>query len=121
LSAQIGANKIVQLPFTHLQAPGGVYSIGVALALVQLAHHTGTTRRDGAINAQLLSGSASPACATPAEAAPTTSHLSNARSACTSPIPAETNTSGISYRTWPDGTTRSGFLPAKQGNMVPVS
>ena len=56
LSAQIGANKIVQLPFTHLQAPGGVYSIGVALALVQLAHHTGATRRDGAVNAQLLIG-----------------------------------------------------------------
>ncbi|HZT85838.1 MAG TPA: VUT family protein [Gaiellaceae bacterium] len=54
LSAQIGANKIIRLPFTHLQAPGGVYSIGVALALVQLAHHTGATRRDGALNAQLL-------------------------------------------------------------------
>ena len=56
LSAQIGANKIIRLPFTHLQAPGGVYSIGVALALVQLAHHTGATRRDGALNAQLLIG-----------------------------------------------------------------
>ena len=54
LSAQIGANKIITLPLTHLQAPGGVYSIGIALALVQLAHHTGVTRRDGAINAQLL-------------------------------------------------------------------
>ena len=54
LSAQIGANKIVRLPFTHLDAPGGVYSIGVALALVQLAHHTGASRRDGALNAQLL-------------------------------------------------------------------
>jgi uncharacterized PurR-regulated membrane protein YhhQ (DUF165 family) len=54
LSAQVGANKIVELPFTHLQAPGGVYAIGVALALVQLAHHTGASRRDGAVNAQLL-------------------------------------------------------------------
>ena len=54
LSAQVGANKIIELPLTHLQAPGGVYSIGVALALVQLAHHTGVSRRDGAINAQLL-------------------------------------------------------------------
>jgi uncharacterized PurR-regulated membrane protein YhhQ (DUF165 family) len=54
LSAQIGANKIVELPFTRLQAPGGVYAIGVALALVQLAHHTGASRRDGAVNAQLL-------------------------------------------------------------------
>jgi uncharacterized PurR-regulated membrane protein YhhQ (DUF165 family) len=56
LSAQVGANKIVVLPFTHLQAPGGVYSIGVALALVQLAHHTGGTRREGALNAQLMIG-----------------------------------------------------------------
>ncbi|MGH3048877.1 MAG: VUT family protein [Gaiellaceae bacterium] len=56
LSAQVGANKIVRLPFTHLQAPGGVYSIGVALALVQLAHHTGGTRRQGALNAQLMIG-----------------------------------------------------------------
>ena len=56
LSAQVGANKIIRLPFTHLEAPGGVYSIGVALALVQLAHHTGVSRRDGALNAQLLIG-----------------------------------------------------------------
>jgi uncharacterized PurR-regulated membrane protein YhhQ (DUF165 family) len=56
LSAQIGANKIVVLPWTHLQAPGGVYSIGVALALVQLAHHTGGTRGEGALNAQLMIG-----------------------------------------------------------------
>jgi len=54
LSAQIGAQKFIRLPFTHLVAPGGVYSIGVALALVQLAHYTGVTRRDGAVNAQLL-------------------------------------------------------------------
>jgi queuosine precursor transporter len=54
LSAQVGANKIIQLPLTHLEAPGGVYAIGVALALVQLAHYSGATRRDGAINAQLL-------------------------------------------------------------------
>ena len=53
-SAQIGANKIVRLPVVHMQAPGGVYSIGVALALVQLAHHSGPTRRDGALNAQLM-------------------------------------------------------------------
>jgi queuosine precursor transporter len=54
LSAQVGANKIIELPLTHLEAPGGVYSIGVALALVQLAHYTGRSRRDGAVNAQLL-------------------------------------------------------------------
>ena len=56
LSAQIGAQKFIRLPFTHLVAPGGVYAIGVALALVQLAHYSGETRRDGAINAQLLIG-----------------------------------------------------------------
>ena len=56
LSAQIGAQKFIRLPFTHLVAPGGVYAIGVALALVQLAHYSGATRREGAINAQLLIG-----------------------------------------------------------------
>ena len=55
-SAQIGANKIVRLPLTHLVAPGGVYSIGVALALVQVAHHSAPTRREGALNAQLMIG-----------------------------------------------------------------
>jgi uncharacterized PurR-regulated membrane protein YhhQ (DUF165 family) len=53
-SAQIGANKIIYLPVVHLQAPGGVYAIGVALALVQLAHYSAPTRREGAINAQLM-------------------------------------------------------------------
>lgn len=53
-SAQIGANKIIELPVVHLQAPGGVYAIGVALALVQLAHYSAPTRREGAINAQLM-------------------------------------------------------------------
>jgi uncharacterized PurR-regulated membrane protein YhhQ (DUF165 family) len=53
-SAQIGALKIVDLPFTHLQAPGGVYSIGLALALVQAAHHSAPTRRQGALNAQVM-------------------------------------------------------------------
>jgi uncharacterized PurR-regulated membrane protein YhhQ (DUF165 family) len=53
-SAQIGANKIVRLPVVHMQAPGGVYSIGIALALVQLAHYSAPTRRDGATNAQLM-------------------------------------------------------------------
>ena len=56
LSAQVGANKIIVLPLTHLEAPGGVYAIGVALALVQLAHYTGVSRRDGAVNAELLIG-----------------------------------------------------------------
>lgn len=55
-SAQIGANKIVVLPFTHLSAPGGVYFIGVGLALVQVAHHSAPTRREGALNAQAMIG-----------------------------------------------------------------
>ena len=53
-SAQIGANKIVKLPVVHMQAPGGVYSIGIALALVQLAHYSAPTRREGAVNAQAM-------------------------------------------------------------------
>ena len=53
-SAQIGANKIVRLPVVHMQAPGGVYSIGVALALVQLAHYSAPARSEGARNAQLM-------------------------------------------------------------------
>src|SRR5262249_613314 len=54
LSAQIGAQKFIRLPFTHLVAPGGVYSIGVALALVQLAHYSGVTRPPAAINSRLM-------------------------------------------------------------------
>lgn len=57
-SAQIGANKIVRLPVVHMRAPGGVYSIGIALALVQLAHYSAPTRRQGATNAQLSAASA---------------------------------------------------------------
>ncbi|MGB2954288.1 MAG: VUT family protein [Gaiellaceae bacterium] len=53
-SAQIGALKIIRLPFTHLDAPGGVYLIGLALALVQAAHYTAPTRREGAVNAQMM-------------------------------------------------------------------
>ena len=37
LSAQIGANKIVELPFQDLAAPGGTYLIGLALALIAIA------------------------------------------------------------------------------------
>ena len=54
LSAQIGANKIIELPFTDLAAPGGTYLIGLALALIEVAHHTAPTRRDGWRNAQVL-------------------------------------------------------------------
>jgi uncharacterized PurR-regulated membrane protein YhhQ (DUF165 family) len=54
LSAQIGANKIVELPWQDLTAPGGTYLIGVALALIEVAHHTAPTRREGWLNAQVM-------------------------------------------------------------------
>jgi uncharacterized PurR-regulated membrane protein YhhQ (DUF165 family) len=53
-SAQIGAQKIVDVPWTDLSAPGGTYLIGVALALIELAHHTAPTRRQGWLNAQVM-------------------------------------------------------------------
>ena len=55
-SAQIGAQKIVELPWTGDAAPGGALLIGVALALIELAHHTAPTRREGWINAQVMIG-----------------------------------------------------------------
>jgi hypothetical protein len=54
LSAQIGANKIVELPVSDLAAPGGTYLIGLALALIEIAHHTAPTRREGWRNAQVM-------------------------------------------------------------------
>ena len=53
-AAQIGAQKIIVLPGTNLEAPGGVYAIGLALALLELAHHSAPTRREGWRNAQLM-------------------------------------------------------------------
>ncbi len=53
-TAQISANKIVELPWTDLAAPGGTYLIGLALALIEVAHHTAPTRREGWLNAQLM-------------------------------------------------------------------
>jgi uncharacterized PurR-regulated membrane protein YhhQ (DUF165 family) len=53
-SAQIGAQKIVELPFTGDAAPGGAYLIGVALALIELGHRTARTRREGWLNAQIM-------------------------------------------------------------------
>ena len=38
LTAQVSANKIIELPFTHLAAPAGTYLIGLALALIETAH-----------------------------------------------------------------------------------
>jgi uncharacterized PurR-regulated membrane protein YhhQ (DUF165 family) len=54
VSAQIGANKIVDVPFTDLTAPGGTYLIGIALSLIELAHRTAPTRREGFVNAQVM-------------------------------------------------------------------
>lgn len=53
-SAQVGANKIVVLPGTDLEAPGGTYLIGVALALIEVAHHTAESRSEGWRNAQVM-------------------------------------------------------------------
>ena len=53
-SAQIGAQKIIELPFTGDAAPGGAYLIGVALALIELANRTASTRREGWVNAQIM-------------------------------------------------------------------
>ena len=55
-SAQIGAQKIVELPWTGEAAPGGAVLIGVALALIELAHHTASTRREGWPYAQVMVG-----------------------------------------------------------------
>jgi uncharacterized PurR-regulated membrane protein YhhQ (DUF165 family) len=53
-TAQISANKIVELPWQDLAAPGGTYLIGLALALIEIAHHTAPTRREGWLNAQIM-------------------------------------------------------------------
>ena len=53
-AAQIGAQKIIVLPGTNLEAPGGVYAIGLALALIELAHHTAPSRQEGWRNAQVM-------------------------------------------------------------------
>jgi uncharacterized PurR-regulated membrane protein YhhQ (DUF165 family) len=53
-SAQVAANKIVLLPWTGLKAPGGVYLIGLSLAIVQVAHYSAPSRREGALNAQAM-------------------------------------------------------------------
>ncbi|MFL6005656.1 MAG: VUT family protein [Gaiellaceae bacterium] len=53
-SAQVGAQKIVELPLTGDAAPGGAPLIGVSLALIELAHRTAPSRRDGFRNAQVM-------------------------------------------------------------------
>jgi queuosine precursor transporter len=54
VSAQVGTNKIVEVPWTDLTAPGGTYLIGIALSLIELAHRTAPTRREGFVNAQFM-------------------------------------------------------------------
>ena len=53
-TAQVGANKIVILPVWHLAAPGGTYAVGLALALIEIAHHTAASRREGWLHAQVM-------------------------------------------------------------------
>lgn len=53
-SAQVGAQKIVVLPWTGDAAPGGAPLIGLALALVELAHRTAPGRAEGFRNAQAM-------------------------------------------------------------------
>ena len=55
-TAQVGANKIVILPVWHLAAPGGTYAVGLALALIEIAHYTAASRREGWIHAQMMIG-----------------------------------------------------------------
>ena len=54
VSAQVGTNKIVDVPWTDLTAPGGTYLIGIALSLIELAHRTAPSRREGFVNAQVM-------------------------------------------------------------------
>lgn len=53
-SAQIATNKIVEVPGTDLTAPGGTYLIAIALSLIELAHRTAPTRREGWLMAQVM-------------------------------------------------------------------
>ncbi len=53
-AAQISAEKIVVLPIVNLDAPGGTYAIGFALALIELAHLTAPSRREGLVRAQIM-------------------------------------------------------------------
>jgi uncharacterized PurR-regulated membrane protein YhhQ (DUF165 family) len=52
--AQVGTNKIVDVPLTGLVAPGGTFLIGIALAMIELAHRTAPGRREGFLNAQVM-------------------------------------------------------------------
>ena len=52
--AQVGTNKIVDVPLTGLTAPGGTFLIGIALSMIEIAHRTTPTRREGFVNAQVM-------------------------------------------------------------------
>jgi hypothetical protein len=52
--AQVGTNKIVDVPWTNLTAPGGTFLIGIALSMIEIAHRTAPSRREGFLNAQLM-------------------------------------------------------------------
>lgn len=55
-AAQVGAQKIIELPWTGDSAPGGAPLIGVSLTLIELAHRTAPTRAEGFRNAQVMIG-----------------------------------------------------------------
>ena len=52
--AQVGTNKIVDVPLTGLTAPGGTFLIGIALSMIEIAHRTAPARREGFVNAQVM-------------------------------------------------------------------
>lgn len=53
-TAQVAASKIVVIPLIDESVPGGAYLIGIALATVEIAHHTAPTRREGWLHAQTM-------------------------------------------------------------------
>jgi len=52
--AQVGTNKIVDVPLTNLTAPGGTFLIGIVLSMIEIAHLTAPSRREGFVNAQVM-------------------------------------------------------------------
>lgn len=53
-TAQVSAAKIVEIPWIGSAVPGGTYLIGIALATVELAHHTAPDRRTAWLHAQMM-------------------------------------------------------------------
>lgn len=54
VTAQVAATKITVMPVLHKPVPAATYLVGIALAIVELAHHTAFGRRQGFRNAQLM-------------------------------------------------------------------